>query len=128
MIEDRRQDLVVILAGYPEEMARLIASNPGVRSRIPVQVLFEDYSEEELMQIAEKMLLDDVLMLSMSATQKLQKMLHKLVSTGGGGRENGNGRAVRNLLERAKRKMAVRLQDADGQDGKRSHSELCTLE
>merc|ERR1712072_1207530 len=109
-------------------MQRLIASNPGVRSRFPVQVLFEDYSEEELMQIAEKMLLDDVLVLSHSATQALQQLLQKLVRTGGGGRENGNGRAVRNLLERAKRKMAVRLQEKEnGQEsGKRSHSELCT--
>merc|ERR1712066_1163124 len=68
LIEDRRQDLVVILAGYPEEMERLIAANPGVRSRFPVKVLFEDYSEEELMQIAEKILLDDVLILSEGAT------------------------------------------------------------
>jgi SpoVK/Ycf46/Vps4 family AAA+-type ATPase len=129
LIEDRRQDLVVILAGYPEEMNRLIASNPGVRSRFPVQVTFEDYSEEELMQIAEKMLLDDVLILSHSATQALQKVLQRLIRTGGGGRENGNGRAVRNLLESAKRKMAVRLQGEDGQEhGKLSHSELCTLE
>merc|ERR1712057_102648 len=101
MIEDRRQDLVVILAGYPEEMNRLIASNPGVRSRFPVQVLFEDYSEEELMQIAEKMLLDDVLVLSHGATTTLQQQLHRLVRSGGGGRENGNGRAVRNILEKA---------------------------
>lgn len=82
------------------------------------------------MQIAEKMLLDDVLVLSHNATQALQRMLQRLVRTGGGGRENGNGRAVRNLLERAKRKMAVRLQGEDGQElgRKRSHSELCTLE
>merc|ERR1711990_126041 len=80
MIEDRRQDLVVILAGYPEEMTRLIASNPGVRSRFPVQVNFEDYTDEELMQIAEKMLLDDVLVLSHSATQALQQLLQKLVA------------------------------------------------
>merc|ERR1719261_183238 len=48
MIEDRRSDLVVILAGYPDEMQRLVASNPGVRSRFPTQVLFEDYTEDEL--------------------------------------------------------------------------------
>merc|ERR1712070_171686 len=64
MIEDRRSDLVVILAGYPEEMERLVATNPGVRSRFPTQVLFEDYSEEELMQIAEGMLEDDGFLVS----------------------------------------------------------------
>lgn len=126
MIEDRRQDLVVILAGYPDEMDRLIAANPGVRSRFPVQVNFEDYSEEELMQIAEVMLLDEVLVLSHEGSQALQVVLRKS-SQGASGREHGNGRAVRNILEQAKRRMAVRLQ-ADGGSGKRSQSELCTLE
>jgi len=126
MIEDRRQDLVVILAGYPEEMQRLIATNPGVSSRFPVQVHFDDYNEEELMQIAEKMLLDDVLVLSHGATQALAAVLPKY-SAPGMGRQHGNGRAVRNILEQAKRKMAVRLQRME-KDGRRSQTELCTME
>mmetsp|Transcript_35851 Transcript_35851/g.82297 ORF Transcript_35851/g.82297 Transcript_35851/m.82297 type:complete len:814 (+) Transcript_35851:57-2498(+) len=124
MIEDRRQDLVVILAGYPEEMARLVSANPGVKSRFPTQVFFEDYSAEELLQIADKMLLDDVLMLSQSASNALSKLLQKVASSEG--RENGNGRAVRNILETAKRQMAVRLQSAHPKQ--RSKDELCTLE
>merc|ERR1712046_364776 len=56
LIEDRREDLVVILAGYPAEMDRLTSTNPGVKSRFPTNVLFEDYSETELMAIAESML------------------------------------------------------------------------
>merc|ERR1719428_1556403 len=52
MIEDKRQDLVVILAGYSDEMQRLLDSNPGVRSRFPTTIDFVDYTEEELMQIA----------------------------------------------------------------------------
>merc|ERR1719428_2809172 len=64
IIEDRRSDLVVILAGYPDEMARLVATNPGVRSRFPTQVLFEDYTESELMQIAASMLAGDGFSLS----------------------------------------------------------------
>jgi len=130
MIEDRRQDLVVILAGYPDEMQRLIASNPGIRSRFPVQVQFEDYNEEELMQIAEKMLLDDVMVLSHGATQALARLLNKSCSNGTSGREHGNGRAVRNILEMAKRRMAVRLQQEDAQPSgkRRSQAELCTLE
>mmetsp|Transcript_63090 Transcript_63090/g.150383 ORF Transcript_63090/g.150383 Transcript_63090/m.150383 type:complete len:824 (+) Transcript_63090:138-2609(+) len=124
MIEDRRQDLVVILAGYPDEMGRLVSANPGVKSRFPTQVLFEDYSHEELLQIADKMLLDDVLMLSQSASNALSKLLQKVA--GSHGRENGNGRAVRNILEMAKRKMAVRLQAGNAKQ--RSKDELCTLE
>jgi len=89
-------------------MNRLVGTNPGVKSRFPTQVLFEDYTHEELMQIGEKMLLDDVLMLSHTATNALSELLRKVAA--GGGREHGNGRAVRNILEMAKRKMAVRLQ------------------
>jgi len=83
------------------------------------------------MQIAEKMLLDDVLILSHSATQALQAYLHKMCETKGSGRENGNGRLVRNVLEKAKRRMAVRLHQGESGEElvrKRSHSELCTLE
>jgi len=125
LIEDRRQDLVVILAGYPDEMNRLVGTNPGVKSRFPTQVLFEDYTHEELMQIGEKMLLDDVLMLSHTATNALSELLRKVAA--GGGREHGNGRAVRNILEMAKRKMAVRLQ-SESSSQQRSKAELCTLE
>merc|ERR1719424_252092 len=66
MIEDRREDLVVILAGYPDEMTRLVSTNPGVKSRFPTQVLFEDYSQSELVQIAEQMLASDGFVLSTS--------------------------------------------------------------
>merc|ERR1712232_772497 len=127
MIEDRRQDLVVIFAGYNEEMDRLVSSNPGVRSRFPVKVKFEDYSEEELLQIAEKMLLDDCLVLSASATQALSKILRSTVLVAGkSGRESGNGRAVRNILEKAKRNMAVRVQKMPESERKRSKAILCT--
>merc|ERR1712190_305815 len=78
MIEDRRQDLVVILAGYPDEMDRLVSTNPGVKSRFPTQVLFEDYTVAELQQIADKMLLDDVLMLSHSASDALCALLQNV--------------------------------------------------
>merc|ERR1712014_168123 len=71
MIEDRRQDLVVILAGYPDEMERLVSTNPGVKSRFPTQVLFEDYSEDELMQIAVQMLSSDGFSLSSDARKML---------------------------------------------------------
>jgi len=128
MIEDRRGDLVVILAGYPDEMDRLLSANPGLRSRFPVSVVFEDYSEEELMQIAEKMLLDDVLVLSHGGTEALAKILHEQKASCPSGREHGNGRAVRNILEKAKRNMAVRLQEGSNESRKRTQAELCTLE
>jgi len=124
MIEDRRQDLVVILAGYPAEMDRLVSTNPGVRSRFPTTVLFEDYDADELMQIAESMLKGDGFMLSKSGSEALREIIAQVNIAGG--RECGNGRAVRNILEAARRKMAVRLQREPMKA--RSKEDLCTLE
>merc|ERR1712190_615184 len=80
MIEDRRQDLVVILAGYPDEMDRLVSTNPGVKSRFPTQVLFEDYSQAELMEIAIRMLANDGFTLSRSAEGVLSNLLVDVAS------------------------------------------------
>merc|ERR1719247_1766516 len=126
MIEDRRPELVVILAGYPAEMKRMVSTNPGVKSRFPTQVLFEDYSKSELMQIAEKMLSADGFSLSSDAKEVLTAILAKVAKASG--REQGNGRSVRNILEQARRKMAVRLQGGNSGGGVRSKDELCTLQ
>merc|ERR1712032_127701 len=125
LIEDRREDLVVILAGYPDEMTRLVSTNPGVKSRFPTQVLFEDYSQAELMEIAITMLANDGYVLSNGASEMLSTLLTDVASKKG--REQGNGRAVRNLLEQARRRMAVRLQSSQ-KGGSRSKDELCTLD
>jgi len=126
MIEDRREDLVVILAGYPDEMVRLVSTNPGVKSRFPTQVTFEDYSEDELLRISESMLKTDGFLLSTEGKECLRGILSRVAAAKG--REQGNGRSVRNILEQARRKMAVRLQGASARGGARSKEVLCTLE
>jgi len=131
LVEDYRTDLVVVLAGYSGEMGKLLDANPGLRSRFPTVIEFQDYSPEELLEIADQMLLQDVLILSQAAGDRLRKVLQEVHSgvrsaggRGGDPRASGNGRAVRNILERAKRNQAVRLQ----QGGlRRTQEELCTL-
>merc|ERR1719456_2191610 len=123
LVEEHRNDLVCIMAGYRNEMAELVSRNPGLQSRFPTTIEFPDYSLEQLIQIAERMLLQDCMMLSIDATPKLQKFLQRLMHAVKGG-ALGNGRAVRNLLEKAKRRQAVRLQNTPGKKGK---DDLCQL-
>ena len=107
LVEDHRDDLVVVLAGYPGEMDDLLAHNPGVRSRFPSTIHFDDYKVDELTQIALKMLEKQSLLLSEEARDAMHTRFTDLASLEG--RHNGNGRAVRNIIERAVRSQAVRL-------------------
>jgi len=123
MVEDHRDNLVVILAGYSGEMKTMIATNPGVRSRFPTVIDFADYTPAELMSIGEKMLSKDSFNLSDEAAKVLQQMVDGVVARAG--KDNGNGREVRNMLEAARRKQALRLLEVKG---KKTQEQLCTLE
>jgi len=116
LTEDHREDLVVILAGYREEMKRLTSSNPGIKSRFASVIEFADYTADELMLIADAMLKDEMLELDERARAALSHIFDQMAQVHD--RENGNGRAVRNLLERAKRSQAMRLMAVAGRKSK----------
>jgi SpoVK/Ycf46/Vps4 family AAA+-type ATPase len=123
MVEDHRDNLVVILAGYSGEMKQMIAQNPGVRSRFPTVIDFADYTSDELMSIAGTMLEKDGFRLSSGASEVLRQMVD--TTTARAGKDNGNGREVRNMLEAARRKQALRLLEVKG---KKTEEQLCSLE
>lgn len=108
-IEEGKGDLVVILAGYGEEMARFFDLNPGLASRIPLRLAFPDYSADELLKIAQQLLEDRDYRLTPDGRYFLQRALddhaNRIAVT------RGNGRLVRNLMERAIRQQALRLID-----------------
>lgn len=106
-MEDQKDNLILILAGYKQEMADFIKTNPGLKSRFPIHIDFPDYSIGELLRIADLMLKNRQYALSPSARDGLKRILE--LKTGRGYEHSGNARLVRNLIERAMRKQAVRL-------------------
>ncbi|TMW73295.1 stage V sporulation protein K [Alteribacter natronophilus] len=110
-MEDQQHDFVLILAGYPREMDRFLALNPGLPSRFPLKVDFPDYSVSELSQIAGRMLETWQYRLNGQAAEQLKKILYNEKNREGA--HFSNGRFIRNVLEKAIRHQAVRLLEAD---------------
>lgn len=104
-MEDYKDQFVLILAGYRDEMEYFLNTNPGLRSRFPIQIDFPDYTIDELLRIAELMTKNRQYVLTDSAKRKIMKVLINDNTT----REIGNARLVRNIIERAIRKQAVRV-------------------
>ena len=104
-MENRREDLVVIFAGYPEKMETFLRKNPGLRSRIAFHVPFSDYSTEELFQILVLTAKNQSLTLDGGVRDKVMPIL----SAASREPDCGNGRFVRSLVEQARMKQAGRL-------------------
>ena len=111
-MEDQRDSLVVVLAGYPKPMEQFLEANPGLRSRFPVTVTFPDYSDIELYKIALGMLEQREYTLTTHAQQELVREIRKLRQ--GDPATFGNARAVRNMVEQVIRHQAVRLVRKEG--------------
>lgn len=110
-MEDNYDDFILILAGYSEEMENFLSLNPGLPSRFPLVIDFPDYSNEQLLEIAKKMVTERQYRLSKEAEWKLKKsFIRKRIDETG---SFSNGRFVRNIIEKAIRKQAVRLLGAD---------------
>ena len=111
VMENQRDDLVVILAGYKEPMDKFYESNPGLSSRIANHIDFPDYTVDELLQISKLMLEEQQYQLTPDAevalseyiTRRKQKPLF------------ANARSVKNALDRARMRQANRIFDSRGQ-------------
>jgi hypothetical protein len=106
-MEDDRGELVVIVAGYPRPMARLLDSNPGVRSRFRTTVAFDDYTDDELLAIFTLMAGAADFAVDDATREALRALLAGAVRDEG----FGNARFVRNVLEDAIGRHAWRLRD-----------------
>ena len=104
-----REDTIVVFAGYPSEMKYFMSHNPGLNSRIAYHINFPDYNEEELFEIVRLMLQEQNLKLDSVAIPRVKNII-----AFGCRQENfGNGRYVRNILDKAKMKQASRLVTTD---------------
>ena len=119
LVEDRRDSVVVILAGYPNEMADLVEANPGMKSRFPRTIRFEDYDDDELLKIFSLISGGTEYHLDGSGEEAVLDFF----SEQDRGQGFGNGRTARNLFEAAVSRHAIRMVELEDP----TNDELMTL-
>ena len=110
-MEDHRDDLIVIVAGYPELMDRFLNSNPGLESRFNKFIYFEDYTDEELCDIFRLMCEESNMTLDEPGEEYLRQYMKRMYDNRS--KNFANGRAVRNLFEEVVTAQANRLAGED---------------
>ncbi|HXZ04542.1 MAG TPA: CbbX protein [Ktedonobacteraceae bacterium] len=121
VMENQRDDLVVILAGYKDRMETFFQSNPGFSSRIAHHLDFPNYALDELLVIAQLMLAEQMYRLSPEAIQVFEVYLQRRMRMP----RFANARSVRNALDRARLRQANRL---FARGGRISKTDLMTIE
>ncbi|MFL1672432.1 AAA family ATPase [Paenibacillus dendritiformis] len=110
-MEDQKNDFVLILAGYPNELDDLLETNSGLPSRFSIHMDFPDYNDDQLIKIAHKMAFEKEYVLAPEAMVKVRELIaaEKYMNC-----NFSNARFVRNLIEKAIRNQAVRLVKKSG--------------
>ena len=113
-MEDNRDKLVVIMAGYPSEMEQMLSMNSGIRSRIAYTVDFSDYDSEELTEIFHMAATQQGFVLTEEAQEKVKNLFVQSYTT----RDShfGNARTARSLFEKAKLHQSNRLAEDEEAD------------
>ncbi len=106
-MEDDRGKFIVIAAGYKNEMERFINSNPGLASRFPKTIVFEDYTPDELFAIFESLVKSKKMKMTQQFVDKIKQRLYDIYIN----RDNNfaNGRTVRNLFESTVQRQSSRI-------------------
>jgi probable Rubsico expression protein CbbX len=110
VMEDRRHELVVVLAGYRDRMDAFFGSNPGMSSRIAHHIDFPDYTRDELLQIAARMMERQGYRFSDEAQEAFDELVERRMAMP----RFANARSVRNALERTRLRHANRVVQSGG--------------
>jgi probable Rubsico expression protein CbbX len=124
VMENQREDLVVILAGYKDQMDRFFNDVPGLSSRIGHHIEFPDYNVEELMDIARLMAEQRRYELTPDAERAFADYLHHRKAQP----RFANGRSVRNALDRVRMRQALRVYESGSLGRKITKKDLVTIE
>ena len=108
-MENNRKDTIVIFAGYPDEMDEFFLRNPGLRSRVPFRVRFDDYTTDELSDICDL----EAGKRGFLVDNNAKAFIKEICASSAKNLENGNGRFCRNLVERAVLNFALRNYGVD---------------
>jgi probable Rubsico expression protein CbbX len=123
VMENQREDLVVIMAGYKKEMGRFFSDVPGLSSRVAHYIDFPDYSAEELTEIARRMLQQQRYRFADDAESAFQEYLELRIKQP----RFANGRSVRNWLDRVRMRHAMRLFEAASEGRRLTKRDLVTI-
>ena len=121
-MENHRDDVIVIFAGYPKKMEEFLQKNEGLRSRIAFHLNFPDYKADEMLEILKLMAKSKGMKIDSATEEKCLEIFSAACKN----EEFGNGRFARNLLEQAILKQADRIIKQTG-NKKITRKELCTL-
>jgi len=124
VMENQREDLVIILAGYKEPMDKFYDSNPGLSSRISNHIDFPDYTVDELLEIARLMLQEQQYILATDAEDALREYITKRKETP----LFANARSIKNALDRARMRQANRIFATQGKDDVLKKVDLVTIQ
>jgi SpoVK/Ycf46/Vps4 family AAA+-type ATPase len=112
-MEEYREELVVIFAGYEKNMKRLLRVNEGLESRVPNHIYFEEYSPSQLLHIANQFITESQYVLDSDAAYELEDSINAFHQKG---YIDGNGRWVRNLVDRIIEVQGDRVEENDSDD------------
>ena len=107
LVEDHKGEIIVILAGYTKEMNEFMKANSGLDSRFPIRMEFSDYSAEELYEIGKLQITEKGYVLSEEAESIFKDEIRTMKRHSG--TNSGNGRMIRNYVEKVIRKQATRI-------------------